>query len=71
MEFFGLLRESCSATSSTIIDRLEELCEKRRQFDAQRKAQMWLHSWVAIHASASIILGVLLVTHIILAIRYM
>jgi len=71
IEYFSLLRESCSASSASILDRLEELCEKRHQFDVQRKAQAWLHSWIAVHASASIILGVLLLTHIILAIRYM
>ncbi len=71
IEYFGLLRESSSMSSSSILDRLEELCEKRHQFDAQRKAQAWLHSWIAVHASASIILGVLLLTHIFLAIRYM
>jgi len=71
LDFFTLLRESCSPSSTTILRRLEELCEQRRQFDVQRKAQMWLHAWIAVHASASILLGILLVTHIILAIRYL
>ena len=70
-DWFRLLRDSCSATAGPIIDRLEGLSIKRLQYDAQRLAQAWLHGWIAFHASVSIVLGVLLVTHIILALKYM
>jgi len=71
VDWFSLLRESCSATALPIVDRLEELAVQRLQYDAQRRAHAWLHGWIAFHASVSVVLGVLLITHIILALRYM
>jgi hypothetical protein len=71
LEYFNLLRGSCDSGSEKIIDHLERLCDQRRQFDSQKVAHRWLHGWIAVHASASIILGVLLIAHIVLAIRYM
>ena len=71
VDWFRLLRDSCSATARPIVDRLEELTVQRLQYDAQRRAQAWLHGWIAFHASVSVVLGVLLVTHIILALKYM
>ncbi len=70
-DWFSLLRDSCSATARPIVDRLEELTIQRLQYDAQRRVQAWLHGWIAFHASVSVVLGVLLVTHIILALKYM
>ncbi len=71
IEYFSLLRQSCHPGSSKIIDHLERLGDQRRQFDSQKRAHRWLHSWIAVHASASIILGIMLIAHIILAIRYL
>ena len=71
VDWFSLLRDSCSATARPIVDRLEELSVQRLQYDTQRRAQAWLHGWIAFHASVSVLLGVLLVTHIILALKYM
>ena len=71
VDWFSLLRDSCSATARPIVDRLEELTSQRLQYDTQRRAQAWLHGWIAFHASISVVLGVLLVTHIVLALKYM
>jgi hypothetical protein len=71
IDWFRLLRDSCSESARTIVDRLEELTLQRHQYDSQRRAQAWLHGWIAFHASASVLLGVLLVTHIVLALKYM
>ncbi len=71
IDWFSLLRKSCSPSAEPILDELERLCEQRRQFDLQRRVQNWLHGWIAFHVAASVFLGVLLVTHIVLAIRYM
>ncbi|MCY2979888.1 MAG: hypothetical protein NTU79_14570 [Planctomycetota bacterium] len=70
-DWFGLLRESCSLNAGTILESLEQLCEQRHQFNAQRRAQAWLHGWIAIHAGVSVMLGVLLITHIVLALKYL
>ncbi len=69
-QWFSMFRSSCSSTASEVIDRLEDLCQQRRQFNTQDKAHRWLHNWIAIHASISILLAVLLVAHIVLAIRF-
>ncbi len=71
VDWFSLLRDSCSATARPIVDQLEDLTVQRLQYDAQRRAHAWLHGWIAFHASVSVLLGVLLVTHIILALKYM
>jgi len=70
VDWFCLLRDSCSATASPIVDQLEELSVQRLQYDTQRRAQAWLHGWIAFHASVSVLLGVLLVTHVILALKF-
>ncbi len=71
IDWFSMLRDSCSSSAQPIVNRLEKLTEQRIQYDAQRRAQSWLHGWIAFHASASIVLGVLLVAHIVLALKYM
>ncbi len=71
IDWFSLFRMSCSESSSPILDKLQELCEQRHQFDAQRRAHAWLHGWIAVHAGVSVMLGALLVTHIILALKFM
>ncbi len=69
--WFSSLRASCSTTARPIVDNLEELTVQRHQYDSQRRAQAWLHGWIAFHASASVALGVLLITHVVLALKYM
>jgi len=71
IDWFSMLRDSHSVTARPIVERLEKLIEQRLQYDAQRRAQSWLHGWIAFHASVSVVLGVLLVAHIVLALKYM
>lgn len=71
LDWFGMLRDACSVNAKPILDRLQSIVEQRHQWDTQRRAHAWLHGWIAIHASVSIILGVLLVVHIVLALKYM
>lgn len=69
-DWFSAFRDACSADAKPILDKLQSLVEQRHQFDAQRRAHGWLHGWIAFHAGVSVLLGVLLVTHIVLALRY-
>ena len=71
IDWFVFLRDSCSESSTSIVGQLQRLCEQRHQFDAQRRAHAWLHGWIAVHAGVSVLLGILLVTHIILALKFM
>ncbi len=70
-DWFGLLRESCSLNAVPVLESLKELCEQRHQFNAQRRANAFLHGWIAIHAGVSVMLGILLLTHIVLALKYL
>jgi epoxyqueuosine reductase QueG len=70
-DWFKNLRESCSASAGPILDTLQGTVEQRLQFDAQKMAHAWLHRWIAFHAGISVTLGVLLVVHIYMSLRYM
>jgi hypothetical protein len=52
-----------------VIDRLEEICECRRQFDAQARLYFWLHNWLCVHAPLSWALTILLVAHAVIALK--
>ncbi len=70
IDWFGRLRQACSTNSSVLLDRLQSLVEQHQQFAVQRSAHAWMHRWIAFHASVSVLLGVLLVAHIVLAMKY-
>ena len=55
--------------SHTTIDLLTELCDERTQYDLQRKIHFWMHGWLIVHIPISIALIVLLIAHIITALR--
>ncbi len=71
MDWFSMLRDACSPNAKPILDRLQSIVEQRHQWDTQRRVHALLHGWIAIHAGVSIMLGVLLLAHIVLALRYM
>jgi len=49
---------------------LKDLCSLRRQLDAQESIYNWLHMWLCVHLPLTIVLLVLMVVHIIYALRY-
>lgn len=68
--YFLSLKRSCDPTCAEIINSLEEYCDQRRQFDVQKRLHHWLHSWLPIHIGLSVAVSVLLVIHVITALRY-
>ena len=70
-EWFNNLRESCTDSATPVLNVLQSSVEQRLQFDAQKLAHLWLHRWIAFHAGISVTLGILLIVHIIQALRYM
>jgi hypothetical protein len=48
---------------------LEAACDETRQLRRARQLHRWLHGWLAIHIPASVAVIVLLVLHIVLALR--
>ena len=61
---FATLRAASPAAAADLIDRLEQACERRRQFDLQSRLHHWLHGWLLVHVPLSAALGVLLAIHI-------
>jgi hypothetical protein len=69
-DWFSMLRQTCSPSTEPIVNQLEDLVTQRQQFDSQRRAQAWLHGWIGFHAGVSVLLGILLIAHIVLALKY-
>ncbi len=67
---FSLLRETAPADARQLVDRLEQACNQRRQFDLQVRLHHWLHGWLLVHVPLSVALGVLLAIHVPLALWY-
>lgn len=67
---FAALRSGSPAAAVELIDRLEQACERRRQFDLQSRLHRWLHAWLLVHVPLSVALGVLLAIHIPVALWY-
>jgi hypothetical protein len=49
---------------------LQELCQRRRQLNLQRRLHVWLHGWLLIHLPLSAALLLLLAAHIAGAVVY-
>ena len=67
---FATLRAASPSAAANLIDRLEQACERRRQFDLQARLHHWLHGWLLVHVPLSVALGVLLAIHIPVALLY-
>lgn len=67
---FQELKERVHHDAHNVIDRLEALCERRRQLALQARLHFWLHAWLCIHAPISFALLVLLWFHIYYSWRY-
>ena len=68
--WFQRLRSACNETAVPVIDSLEQMCDQRRQFDAQQTVHRWLHNWIPIHIGLSVAVSVLLAAHIFTALKY-
>src|SRR5205807_3528618 len=68
--YFDDLRLRVAPELRTLVDQLEELCERRRQLNLQRRIHFWLHNWLWLHLPLSVALLVLLVGHIFMALRF-
>lgn len=68
--YFDDLRLRVAPELRGLVDQLDELCERRRQLNVQRRIHFWLHNWLWLHLPLSIGLMVLLVGHVITALRF-
>jgi hypothetical protein len=67
---FQDLRDVLEPAMHPTVDALEELCERRRQYDEQARLQFWLHSWLCVHLPLSAALVVLMFVHAWVALKY-
>jgi hypothetical protein len=68
--FFDDLRLRVTPELRSLVAQLEELCERRRQLNLQRRLHFWLHNWLWLHLPLSVLLLIFLAAHILLALRY-
>ena len=68
--FFRGLRDQLPIGVHPTIDRLETFCEQRRQFALQARLHFWLHNWLWVHLPLSAALVVLMLVHIVVAIKF-
>ena len=67
---FASMRAASPPAAADLIGRLEQACERRRQFDLQARLHQWLHGWLLVHVPLSVALGVLLAIHVPVALWY-
>ncbi len=68
--WFSKLRHACSQNGEPVIESLEQCYEQRLQFNMQRRFHHWLHAWLPVHIGLSVSVCVLLIVHIITALKY-
>lgn len=52
-----------------LLKELADFCDTRRQIELQRRILRWMHWWLLLHVPASIALLILLLAHVVMAIR--
>jgi len=68
--YFDDLRMRVAPELRTLVEQLDDLCERRRQLNVQRVLHFWLHNWLWVHLPLSIALLVLLAAHVVFALRF-
>jgi hypothetical protein len=68
--FFDDLRLRVAPQLRGLVGQLEDLCERRRQLNVQKRLHYWLHNWLWLHLPLSVALLVLLVGHIVFALQF-
>lgn len=67
---FQALKDELHPPAYPAVDRLAALCDERRQFDLQVRLHRWLHNWLGIHVAISVALFLLMIVHIVMALKY-
>lgn len=67
--YFHGLRAFVTAEARPAVDAVERLCDRRRDLDLQRRLHFLLHGWLLVHLPLSMALLLLLVLHVVYAIR--
>ena len=63
------LRRLCEIEHQAFINRLAQMCDDRRQLDAQIRLHNWLHGWLCVHVPLSWALLILVTAHAVIALK--
>jgi hypothetical protein len=69
-QFFDRLKGDTDLRAIPTIEILQHWCDLRRQFDLQRRIHFGLHAWVIVHLPLSVLLVLLMLTHVWYALVY-
>jgi hypothetical protein len=67
---FDRLRVAVPEAAGPAVERLRELADFRRQWDAQARLHAWLHNWLLVHLPLSVAMTLLMVVHAVRALKY-
>lgn len=67
---FARLREAVPEAARDTLDRLQELADLRRRWDAQARLHFWLHNWLLLHLPLSVAMTALMVLHAVRALKF-
>ncbi len=67
---FARLREAVPLEARDDLDRLQELANLRRRWDAQAQLFFWLHNWQLVHLPLSVAMTTLMILHAVRAMKY-
>jgi hypothetical protein len=68
--WFARFRELTPLEARPALDRMEALCDLRRQWDLLVRLQFWLHNWLLVHLPLSVVMTGLVVVHVFRALKY-
>ena len=68
-QIFRDLKETLDSGAHETVDALEGWVNRRRQFDVQQRMQWWLHGWMLVHLPLSVIMFVMMIVHMVGALR--
>ena len=67
---FAQVRHMSGTAMHGAVERLEALCEERRQLDVQERLHWWLHGWMFVHLPAAAALVLLSLVHAVVSVYY-
>ncbi len=67
---FARLREAVPPAARGTLDRLQELADLRRRWDAQARLHVWLHNWLLVHLPLSVAMSSLMCLHAVRALKF-
>lgn len=68
--WFARLREAVPPDAHSILARIQELCDLRRQWDQLARLNRWLHNWLLVHTPVSVAMTGFMCVHAVRALKY-